>query len=840
MDGIPEFSWKLGGKRNGILQGSYRIVVTGPDHTVCWDSGVIVTRRQGFIRYRGLPLLSRSEYHWTVTVTDDQGETAEASASFFTGLLSPSDWEASWISASFARRISDDFHFGGSGQPIEFRRTFSFAKTIKKATLYATCYGIYRAEVNGFPADDRSFAPEFTSYANTLYYQTYDITDLLCRGSNTLSFTVADGWYFSPQAGSPLYEKVAEPAMLYQLELTFEEGSGGTIRSDGSETCRTTSCVYADLYTGEKTDFTVSPGEWKSVVTQDYGYDNLRAQALPPVRPFAELPVQTMYLSPNGETILDFGQNITGRTRVRIHAPAGTEITLDHFEVPDCSGNYLNTMFAPQKDIIISDGTERDYEPGFTFHGFRYVRVSGLETIDPKDFTAVALTTEKESVGSFRCSDARINQLYENIRRSQRDNMLSIPTDCPTREKAGWTGDLLIYADTALKNDDVTSFFMSWLRSLREEQGKDGAPKIVAPYMNLYETLMTKAKNDFDATEYPGVAGWGDAIVWVPWSMYRATDNIVVLEENFDAMKQWAGYLLSKAQEHSSYDIPLLWDTKLWNTGFHFGEWLIPSTEEQSADPYDFMSLTTQYIGPFFAYETIRRVAEIAALLGHDKEAAYYASCSDEIKEAIQKGILEPDRLPHLMGAYVLAVSFDLVPEHLAGLYAKRLAALVEENGYRLDTGFLATPFLMDALDKIGRRDLSYKLLFQENRPSWLYEVNHGATTIWESWNADTAQENARIVSFNHYAFGCIDDWICRVIGGIALTDPHHLLIAPDPNGPIASAERTWDSGSGPVKVHWTREQLTVTVPCNMTATVRWGGSEYEVGSGTYTWKTQR
>ncbi len=827
----PYFSWKISSQRQNVLQKSYRITVS-VNGTLRWDSGQVYSRKQAYIPYKGEFLPEGEDCCFCVTVTTTDAETASAESHFS---MARTDWSAKWIESTIPRVSAAEYKYGKTYPPVRFKKRFLLPERIQKATLRATAYGVYRVTVNNMRPDDREFAPEFTAYEKLLYFQTYDVTKLLHIGENELSIFVGDGWYFSEQAGSVSQHPVTQPAVLFQLDAVTEIGKKYTIMSDGSETCAAGMILYSDLFQGEKQDYRKGFDELRPVRLADHGYDNLLPQPMPPVRPKMLLPAVDLFITPNHEMIVDFGQVLAGRARIFIDLAENAEASFEYFETLDENGNYINTMFAPQKDTVISAGKPVLHEAWFTFHGFRYIRVTGIPNAKKEDFTAVLLSTDKENGGDFACSDERLTRLYKNVRWSQSANLFSVPTDCPSREKAGWTGDIVIYAKTALQNENVTPLLAAWLKNVRADQTDDGVVMITAPFEKLYEKLLLAAVKEFGDDRPTGVAGWSDAIVWVPYAMYRATGNNLILYENYDAMRRWCAYIIRTAQEkRGKLPIAYEYDQYLWNTGFHFGEWMIPS---EPVGSFEICKNSSYYVAPFFAFETFRKMAEIAAVLEKHKDAEMYRETAVKMKCAIQKGIMDGGFMPErLMGAYVLAFAFDLVPKHLRESYANKLVSLIEVNGNCLDTGFLATPYLLDALESIGRADLAHKLLFQNRMPSWLYEVEHGATTIWEAWNADEAKHNGRYVSFNHYAFGCVDDWIMRRIGGID-TDTvgfSHFVIAPASDEHIHWSKRMLETEAGTIEVSYDMNALKATVPCNVTATVHWHGKIHEIGSGTY------
>ena len=720
---------------------------------------------------------------------------------------------------------------------VLFERSFDLsARKIDHARLYATSVGVYRLSINDQRPDDREFAPEFTSYEKIQYYQVYDVTGLMKPGKNILSMYVGDGWYFSDQATPVFGERNPAPSVLYQLEVTYEGGKKNVFYSDGSETCALGTVVYSNIFMGEKQDLRRSSGEKKPVILKDYGYSRLAAQPMDPIKPTKFLPAVDIFTTPKGEQIVDFGQILAGRAHIRIDLPRDAEACFEYFEVLDKDGNYINTMYPDQKDTVISAGEPVLHEALFTFHGFRYIRVTGINNLCKEDFTAVLLTTEKENLSSFSCSEPRLSRLYQNIRWSQRNNMMSIPTDCPSREKAGWTGDILIYSKAALTNENVTAFLSSWLKNVRADQRESGAVMITSPFERLYNGLVKNVCLSFGDTEPTNVAGWSDAIVWVPYEMYRVTGNKIILRDNFNAMRRFCDNIIRTANEKRGYmDLPEEYDRWLFNTGFHFGEWLIPS---EPVGGFEICKASSYYVAPMFAYMSMVKMEEICNLLGENGEK--YADAAREMKHAIIDGLIMADKLPkNKMGAHVLAFAFGLVPEMKWEEYSNRLVSLIDKNGVRLDTGFLATPFLLDALETIGRSDLAHALLWQNKMPSWLYEVENGATAIWEAWNADESRYTGRFVSFDHYAFGIVDDWIMRRLCGIDSDSPgyDHMVIAPQRDRNITWLERSFNSIHGEVRVRYEGEDLTVIIPPNSTATVLWNGNKFEIGRGSYQFK---
>lgn len=831
IDTLPYFSWKMRSDEQNVLQMAYRIVVREEDKIV-WDSGIVQSDAQTFISYEGAALKSRTRYRAEVTVWDNHGNTAKSETWFETAFLEQSCWQAKWIESTFPRNENKAFTYGIENPPVWFKKKFSLQGNVKSARLYATCYGTYRPYLNSGRIGDGEFAPEFTPYDKILNYQVYDCTALFKTGENELKFLVGDGWYFCDQTKVVTDKSRPAPAVLFQLEMQMQDGSVQRICSDGTELCELSDTVFSDLFMGEKVDKTRALPAPQAVAVRDYGYEILRCQPMDQIRAVEEFAAKKIYVSPKGETIVDFGQVIAGRIRVKINVPKGKEVTFEHSEVVDKDGNYFQVTIARQCDTYVSDGKSVVFEPKFTFHGFRYVRVTGIDNPKKEDFTAVLLSTPKENLSKFECSDERLNRLYKNIRYSQKNNMMSVPTDCPTREKAAWSGDILIYVKAALLNEDMTPFLTSWLSGLIADQFENGVVTLISPFTQMYKTVVERTVAPFGDKEHTGIAGWSDAIVWVPYAMYEVTGNKRILKECLPAMKKWCDYIIKTSAEKRGSDMPEGVDRYLFNTGFHFGEWLVPGKPHEG---FEVCKETAPYIAPYYAYKSICMMRDVCSILGED--GSMYAQQAEKIKWAINEAIFKRDKLPeYYQGAYVLAFAFDLVPPELYEEYKQRLVALVEQNGNKLCTGFLATPFVLDVLDKIGRSDLANKMFMQTEQPSWLYEVKMGATTIWEWWGAMNEDGSPNKTSFDHYAFGVVDDWIMHRVCGIQAEEAGYkrIKIAPVPTEGLDEVSRSFVCEYGDIKVQYNKKKLNVTIPCNTTATVCWKGKSCQVGSGTY------
>ena len=852
----PYFGWKLESESNNTYQTAYRLQLFAGS-ACCWDSGKVEGAENAFIRCP-VALQPRTVYRWQVTAWDNHGNEAAAESSFETALTTQ-DWQAHWMRTprSYVQRQKG---FGTQPPATLFRKNFSLTEQPKKARLYATCLGVYKATVNGTSPDVRELAPEHTTYRKLLCYQTYDVTGLLRVGENVLGMEVGDGWYCCPQTMPPIDGLQPDHTVLFQLEIETVSGAHLCICSDAEVLTHESPIRASDIFDGELYDARLACSGWDApdYDTSDWvpaketpqSYETLRPQFDQPVVIVKELPAKRIYTSPKGETIVDFGQVVAGRTRVSASLPAGESVTLEHFEAVDGAGNYFNTVdsamgVTEQKDCFISDGQQQVYEARFTYHGFRYLRVTGLDNPKPEQFTAVVLSTAKPNAGMFACSNKDLNRLYQNTRWSQCANMISIPTDCPQRETAGWTGDISLYAETALLNEDVTPFLTQWLQSLAADQRDNGSIPFTVPDVSIYHYSGIQMGEQTGCGGPVCSAGWGDAAVTVPMALYDVTGNTDILRKQYQSMRGWCEYVISRARVHApNSTLPDEIEEHLWNTGFQFGEWLVPS---QAGEPQEqifaTMAATASYTAPIFGWRVIDMMARAAKVVGNTADAERYNREATAMKQAIQTVLITPDgkMAVERQGAYVLMLAFGLAPEALREPFGQRLAELIHANGDRLDTGFLPTPYLLDALCVSGQRELAYTLLYQTKSPAWLAQVKAGATTIWESWEMYLPDGTPKKESFNHYTYGTVDNWIFRNIAGVEHTGAgfRHLVIHPQPDSSLQWADRSFETENGTVHIHWLKKDghftLTTEIPCNTDAEITLpDGSSYNVGSGHY------
>lgn len=810
----PRFSWQLVSSRRNTKQFAYEIKVY-QGKQLYWGTGKINSDASVHVPYAGPALESGAAYQWRVRVWDKSGKPSPWSetAHFQMALLRPENWKAQWIAAAFPE--------DSINRPaIYFRKEFAASKKIAKATIYLTAHGMYEAQLNGKRIGDSYLAPGWTSYTKRLQYQVYDVTDLVKQGRNVIGATVGNGWYrgyLAWASNKNVFGK--ELGLLAQLAIDYTDGTNELVISDPSWKSSYGSIRYAEIYHGETIDAREEKTGWalpgyndaKWFPVKSTGHNGtLVATYNEPIRKQETFKPVRVLTTPKGERVLDYGQNLVGWVMVKARGRAGDKIVLRHAEVLDKAGNfYLDNLRAAQATAtyILSGNGEEFFEPHFTFYGFRYLRIEGLTgEINPADFTAVALYSDMKPTGSFSCSEPLLNQLQHNIQWGQRGNFLDVPTDCPQRdERLGWTGDAQAFARTATFNFGVNNFFAKWLKDVAADQLPNGSVPFVIP-------------NVLGAGS-AGATGWADCATIIPWDMYLAYGDQRILESQYPSMKAWVGYM-EKASKND-----------LWNTGFHFGDWLF----YRPFDDNDGRSAVTDkyLIAQCFYAHSVQLLINTAGVLGNTRDQQYYRDLLQRIKTAFQREYLTPNGrlVSGTQTAYVLALNFDMLPESLRPQMASRLVENIKSYGNHLTTGFLGTPYLCHVLTRFGYTDMAYTLLQQETYPSWLYPVKMGATTIWERWNGihpDSTFEPASMNSFNHYAYGAIGDWMYRTVAGL---DTHiegvgyrQLRIKPQPGGKLTWAKASLQTYYGLASSAWRKEVgqviYDIEVPCNATATI--------------------
>jgi alpha-L-rhamnosidase len=824
----PRLSWQLASDRRGAAQTAYQLraaadvasLAAGP---LLFDSGKVASDQSVLVPYGGPALGSGERVYWQVRAWDETGAASAWSTPAFweMGLLAASDWQAEWITPGWDEDTSQS-----QPQPV-LRREFKLDGEVKSARAYVTSLGLYELHLNGQRVGDDVLTPGWTAYNHRLQYQTYDVTGLLRSGENAIGALLGDGWYRGWLGFEGNRNTWGDRlGLLAQLHITYADGRIAVIGSDAQWRATLGPIRMSDLYNGETYDARLelpgwdAPGyddkAWSGVRKLDQSKDVLIAQNGPAIIRNEEIKPAKLFRTPAGETVFDFGQNMVGWVRLNVQGPAGTTITLRHFEVLDQQGNvYLTNLRKAQQALTytLKGGGVETYEPRFTFMGFQFVAVEGWPGEPSLDsLTGVVVHSDIPSTGDFACSNPLINQLQHNIVWGQKGNFVDVPTDCPQRdERLGWTGDAQVFIRTACYNRDVASFFTKWLADLAAEQHPNGGVPMVIP---------DPMKRSQFGRSAGGSAAWADAATICPWTIYECYGDKGILEQQYASMAAWVGYMAGQAGA-----------SNLWTTGFHFGDWL----DYRGRGGFDTAPMTDKELiaSAFFGYSTslLQKAAEV---LGKADDAAKYAELLAKIKAAWTAEFVSANGRvgPNSQTSYVLALHFDLLPEALRPSAAARLAEEVRKFGYHLTTGFVGTPYLCHVLSRFGYTDLAYELLNQESYPSWLYPVKKGATTIWERWDGikpDGSFQDAGMNSFNHYSYGAIGDWMYRVVAGIDTADDapgyKHILIQPQPGGGLTHARAALRSPYGEIVSAWQLNEddfrLHVTIPPNTRATVR-------------------
>jgi alpha-L-rhamnosidase len=816
----PRLSWQLSASENNVMQSAYEIrVASSPEKLnskqLVWSSGRVTSSQSVSVVYNGPALLSMQRVYWQVRIWDNKNKASAWSEPAFweMGILKPTDWKASWISFGGEKEMN------GSKPAQYFRKEFATTKKVKSAKVYATALGLYQLRINGAKVSSDLFTPGWTSYKKRLQYQTYDVTSML-KGQNAIGVVLADGWYRGNIGFSKQHDYYGDKlGLLLQLQITYADGTTEAILSDNSWKATSNGpIVESDIYNGELYDARMeltgwdqsgyNGSKWADALVFNKTNEILIAPQGVPVKAVEEIKPIKLIVTPKGETVFDMGQNMVGWVRLKVAGKKGDQVTLKFAEVLDKAGNFYteNLRAAKATDVYIlkGDGTEI-YEPHFTFHGFRFVKIEGITATPVLDqITGIVIHSDMKPTGTFSCSDTLINKLQHNIQWGQKGNFLDVPTDCPQRdERLGWTGDAQVFSMTAAFNFDVASFYTKWLGDVAADQLPNGkVPHVIPDVLN----------------GEGGSTAWADVSVIVPWTVYLSYGDVRILEKQYPSMKAWVGYMTSRAGEDH-----------LWTGDFHFGDWLAFATSNS-----DYTGATTEkdlIATAYYCYST-NLLSKIAIILGQKEDAAKYQQMVVDIKKAFNHEFVTPSGrlVSHTQTAYALALAFDLLPESLVPKASEYFANDVQKFGH-LTTGFVGTPLLCKTLSAIGRDDLAFMLLNNKQYPSWLYPVLQGATTIWERWDGqkpDGTFQDVGMNSFNHYAYGAIGEWLYRHVAGIDIDTNHpgykHILLAPHPGGGLKSANADIVTLYGKVGSSWKFENedfvCEVVIPANTSATL--------------------
>lgn len=751
----------------------------------------------------------RTRYYWNVEVTADNEERGRSEVAWFETGKEKESFSASWIGSPYHPNV----------HPV-FQKNFFVKKEIKSARVYASGLGVFEIYINGEKVGDEYLAPFYTDYNNWVQYVTYDITELLQEGENAAGAMVGNGWYKGRFGFIDKLDQLYGQRFkfLAELHITYRDGTEEVVNTDSSWRCAPGEVIESSIYDGEKIDARKQIKGFATIDCDMTLFENAAMEVQedpvgrfsPPLHIMDRRKPVELLCTPAGEQVLDFGQVMTGWVEIDCHIPEGEKVYLQFGELLQ-NGNFYNENLRTAKEefLYISDGKKAHVRPHFTFYGFRYVKVSGLEQVEPKDFTACVIYSDIEEIGYLETSNEKLNQLISNTKWGQKGNFLDVPTDCPQRdERMGWTGDAQAFCATASFHMYTPAFFRKYMHDLYLEQKKlNGSVPHVVPDILRQIRCITGEKG---GTSPDGSCAWGDAATVIPWTLYLFYGDKSLLSEQYESMKGWVNFIRNEDVKHCG-------GRYLWQTGFHFADWLaLDNPEEGSSfggtDPY--------YVASAYYYYSAVLTAKAAKALGKMEDAVSYENLSVHIKEALQKeyfydnGMLKLDN----QTAYVLALYFGFAPKSSRQELVKALKKKLDDNGGHLDTGFVGTAYLCLVLSEIGLDDYAYTLLLNEDYPSWLYEVNMGATTVWERWNSvlpNGLVSDTGMNSMNHYAYGAVAEWMYRGICGLnpvsAMPGFKRAIIAPKADNRLEWAKASYDSASGHYESGWEVKDGTIT-----------------------------
>lgn len=849
-------SWNVEGAKGKKTKMAQVKIAADPEFTrIVWDS----TKRSDIDSAACMPDFipeERTRYFWKVEVWDDVGDFGISDSAFFE--TAPNEICGKWITAPFEKGVHGIYR-----KKWEINEK---AEEIKTARLYIAGMGLYEAYLNGKKVGEEYLTPFYNDYNHWIQFQTYDVTKMLKSGNNELGIMLGNGWYKGRFGFIDKLDRLYgdTQTLICELKITLRNGNKITVSSDESFQCQKSPVLSSSIYDGEAYDANIvsEENQWISAVISDEEIQKWSRKltprySLPLITHEALKPVKVIY-TPAKETVLDFGQNLTGIFSFVCREPKGTKIHLQFGEILQNHNFYNeNLRTAKEEFVYISDGNVRIVRPHFTFYGFRYMKVEGIQDVENADFTAYALYSDMEETGRIDTSDQKVNRLFLNALWGQKGNFVDTPTDCPQRdERMGWTGDAQVFCATASFNMYTPAFYRKFLYDMYGEQKELGGsvPHVVPDILDQINRVLEDPKRaeqlgvktsqesngsgvahaekeEADGVEEgcqeessekkepekaAGSCAWGDAATVIPWTSYVFFGDKALLEKEYDNMKMWTDYIHQIDEEKCG-------GKRLWNYGFHFADWLALDNFHKDSclggtDPY--------YVASCYYLYSAELTAKAAAVLGKGKDAVYYTKLAGEVREAIRKeyftaaGRIAVDT----QTAMVLALRFGIVPENAKSRLIQSLKAKLEEENIHLTTGFVGTPYLCPVLTENGLADYAYTLLLNEDFPSWLYEVNMGATTIWERWNSvlpDGSISDTGMNSLNHYSYGSIVEWMYRYMCGIN-PDEHEagfrkFMVRPYTDSRFEYARAEYQSTYGLIESGWKRTEdswtFQVTVP---------------------------
>lgn len=831
----PRLMWTCEG---GTVQAAYRVAASS-DGAVVWDSGKVAS---GSMRVEyPLALSSRQRVEWEVTLWDEDGKEGGPSSAYFEmGLLKPDDFTAKWISGNYRVR-------GKTRYPVDcFRKAFS-AVGAERARLYITACGLYEAKLNGKRVGNFVLAPGHTDYRKRVQLQAYDVTGLIKNGDNELTVELADGWYRGSCGAWGLKDQYGKQTKLYaQLEITGRDGKITVINTDDSWSWSNDGAIrFADNQDGEVVEAFRTPAYKHKAKTVKHNVLPTASNNVPVTE--HEIFKPTVIRTPKGAAILDFGQNIAGGLSFTLNAKKGQKIKLRFGEMLDKNGEFTQsniqcankkrTRVTPLQQVLYTcrDGVN-EYRTKFAIFGFQYVLIETDAEWSEADFTATAVYSDMPETLSFDCSHPLINRLVQNTRWSAKNNHADVPTDCPTRERHGWTGDAQIFVGTASFMFGYAPFARKYTADMRDGQKANGTFRQIAPrggvdsYMNAMD----------------GSAGWSDAGVLIPYKIYKQYGDKRILSDNYEAMKRYAERKIKTLGKRYPTALPTGIDRKygkyISNYGQSYGEWAEP-VDVNAFRISDFVCPHPEETTAYIVY-MLEHMEEIAEVLGHTADAALYKKYSDKARTGYRM-LIETKKYSYdtsRQAKLVRPLYMKLLDDKQTEFAKKRLLQALDDYGWRLGTGFLSTPFILSVLQEIDP-EYAYKLLENEQMPGWLFMPKTGANTIWESWEGTEAQGG--VASLDHYSKGAVCEWLVNTMCGINVAGENHFIIKPLPGGTLTHAKASYDSIYGKVTSGWERTDgetvYTVTVPANCTSEIVLpDGARHVVGAGMFEFRQNR
>ena len=803
----PLIAWNCEG---GVSQTAYRIVASSG-----WDSGKIASNSMRVIY--PLELKSRERVDFSITLWDENDVEGEPSTAYFEmGLLQKSDWKAKWISGNYTVNPVKRY-------PVDcFKKEFD-ATDVKNARIYVSACGLYELALNGKRVGDFVLAPGHTDYRKRVQYQTYDVTEQIKSGNNVITASLADGWYRGSCGAWGLKNQYgAQTKLLVQLEIEKNDGTRQTVVTDGSWAWSNDGeRVFADNQDGEKVDARLVPTYSAKAKVTHHSVTPTASNNVP-IREKETFVNPKIIITPSGKKVLDFGQNIAGYIKFSFNAKAGQIIKMRFGEMFDGNGEFTqkNIQCATKKrqtplqevTYIAKDGLN-EYKTKFAIFGFQYALVEGDVDWKSEDFTAIAVYSDMEETLEFDCSHPLINKFVENTRWSAKNNHADIPTDCPTRERHGWTGDAQIFVDTASYFFDYASFARKYLGDMCDGQRANGVFRQITPVGGI----------DFYMNAMDGSAGWSDAGVLIPYRIYKKYGDVRILGDNYEAMRRYAKFKIKTIGKHYMTGLPtglsFKDSKKISNYGQSYGEWAEP-VDVCAFAISDFINPHPEETTAYLVY-MLRHMAEIAELLGREADKKLYEEKAALVKSGYQK-LVETQKYSYdtdRQAKLVRPLYLELLDEKQTEFARKRLVKALDNYGWRLGTGFLSTPFILYVLADMDV-EYAYRLLENEEMPGWLFMPKMGANTIWESWEGTAAQGG--IASLNHYSKGAVCEWLFGEMCGIKVDENNTYIVSPKVGGTITHAACEYNGIYGKIKSEWKRDggktTYTVTVPANATA----------------------